>query len=70
MYLGDILVMGKSEGDHLETLKEVIRRLSQAGNNCEELKPYWPRPLVLSIHDGCILWGWRLVVPLKGKILC
>ena len=37
----------------------------------EHLKPYQQRRQELSIHDGCILWGSRVVVPQagRGKIL-
>ena len=31
VYLDDILVTGKSEGDHLATLEDILRRMSQAG---------------------------------------
>ena len=33
----------------------------------EELKPYWTRRLELSLLDGCILWGSRVVIPLPGR---
>ena len=29
----------------------------------EELRPYWTRRLELSTHDGCIVWGGRVVIP-------
>ena len=29
----------------------------------EELRPFWNRKLELSLHDGCIVWGGRVVVP-------
>ena len=29
----------------------------------EELKPYWRRRYELSSHDGCLLWGSRMIVP-------
>ena len=28
----------------------------------EELQPFWNRRLELSLHDGCIVWGGRVVV--------
>ena len=31
-----------------------------------ELKPYWTRRLELIAHDGCIVWGGRVVVPPLG----
>lgn len=33
----------------------------------DELKPYWSRRLELSVLDGCILWGNRVVIPLPGR---
>jgi len=37
-------------------------------NHCDEdLRPYWTRKLELSTHDGCILWGGRVVVPPPGR---
>ena len=29
----------------------------------EELRPYWTKRLELSTHDGCIVWGGRVVIP-------
>ena len=31
----------------------------------DHLKPYWSRRLELSIEDGCILWGIRVIPPKK-----
>ena len=28
----------------------------------EELRPFWNKRLELSLHDGCIVWGGRVVV--------
>ena len=33
----------------------------------EELKPFSRRRYELSVEDGCVLWGSRVVVPPKGK---
>ena len=30
-------------------------------------KPYWSRHLELSVEDGCIVWGSRVVVPSPGR---
>ena len=30
-----------------------------------EIKPYWNRREDLSLDDGCLLWGRRVVIPLK-----
>ena len=37
VYLDDILVMGKTEEDHLSALEEVLKRLSQAGLSYGEI---------------------------------
>ena len=36
-------------------------------NHCPdpEIKPYWNRREDLSLEDGCLLWGRRVVIPLK-----
>ena len=31
------------------------------------LRPYTARKLELSVHDGCILWGSRVIVPKPGQ---
>ena len=31
------------------------------------LKPYWSRRLELSVEDGCILWGSRVIIPPPGQ---
>ena len=33
----------------------------------EELQPYVRRKLELSVGEGCVLWGCRVVVPRKGR---
>ena len=33
----------------------------------DELKPYFHRRTKLSSHDGCILWGHRVVIQPQGK---
>ena len=33
----------------------------------KDLKPYWHKRLELSSHDGCLLWGNRVVVPAAGQ---
>ena len=32
-----------------------------------ELQPYWRRKEELSVLDGCVLWGARVVVPPPGR---
>ena len=36
-------------------------------SNSPELKPYQQHKDELSIHDGCVLWGNRVVVPPAGR---
>ncbi|CAC5380501.1 Uncharacterized protein K02A2.6 [Mytilus coruscus] len=33
----------------------------------DDLRPYFTRKLELSLHDGCLLWGNRVVVPTPGQ---
>ena len=33
----------------------------------DELKPYWHHRIELSSHDGCLLWGHRVVIPPQGR---
>ena len=37
------------------------------GNSPPELKPYSMRQNELSLQDGCVLWGNRIVVPPQGR---
>jgi len=32
-----------------------------------ELMPYWGKRWELSSHDGCLLWGNRVVIPTPGQ---
>lgn len=32
-------------------------------NNDEELRPFFSRRNELSAHEGCLLWGSRVVIP-------
>ena len=36
-------------------------------NTAAELSPYHTRQNELSVHDGCILWGSRVVIPPEGR---
>ncbi|CAC5376399.1 unnamed protein product [Mytilus coruscus] len=38
-----------------------------ASNADDKLRPYFSRKLELSLHDGCLLWGNRVVVPTPGQ---
>ena len=33
----------------------------------EVLTPYWQRASELSIEEGCVLWGYRVIVPPQGQ---
>ena len=35
--------------------------------NSEELTPYYTKRAELSVEDGCILWGTRVIVPPQGR---
>ncbi|CAC5381350.1 unnamed protein product [Mytilus coruscus] len=38
-----------------------------ASNADDDLRPYFTRKLEFSLHDGCLLWGNRVVVPTPGQ---
>ena len=47
-----------------------VRTLVQQGwqdTNDANLKPFQKRKNELSLHDGCVLWGSRVVVPPQGR---
>ena len=51
-----------------------VRTMLQTGwktSADEALQPFQQRQIELSVHDGCILWGTRVVVPppLRNKVL-
>ena len=48
-------------------LSSVVQFLHQAMQSSLELHPYWSKKLELSLHQGCILWGSRVVVPVQGR---
>ena len=54
-------------------LSKVKKWLSQGwtetDDHAEELRPYRQRKEELSLQDGCILWGSRVVVPKQGQKL-
>ena len=31
------------------------------------MRPYWSRRLELTVEDGCIVWGSRVVIPSPGR---
>ena len=50
-------------------LSRVRRMLATGWKYCSdaELKPYQQRRTELSLHDGCVLWGSRVVIPPPGR---
>ena len=36
-------------------------------SDSEELRPYQTRQNELSVHQGCILWGTRVIIPPRGR---
>ena len=52
------------------TLSQVLRYTLEGWpttNNSEELNPYFSKRTELSVEDGCVLWGARVVVPSQGR---
>ena len=37
----------------------------------EDFKAYWHRQTKLTVHDGCVMWGHRVVIPprTRAKVL-
>ena len=35
----------------------------------EQLKPHWSKRLELTVQDGCIIWGNRVIIPPAGRDL-
>ena len=77
-----ILLMEHLEGtpvhsDHIKewtkrdpVLSQVLRFILEGWptkNNSEELNPYFTKRSELSVEDGCVLWGARVVVPPQGR---
>ena len=51
-------------------LQQVLRRVQQGwGDKCPDksLEPFYVRRDELSTHNGCILWGNRVVIPARGQ---
>lgn len=55
---------------HRDTLLSQVEQFTYHGwpESCpnEKLKLFWQKRHELSIHDGCLLWGSRVVVPDQG----
>ena len=51
-------------------LSQVLRYILEGwpkAVNSEELTPYYTKRTELSVEDGCILWGTRVIVPPQGR---
>ena len=48
---------------------KVLRCLSEGWPSQvdDDLRPYWSRKLELSVHDGCLMWGGKVVIPPPGR---
>ncbi len=48
-----------------------VRKLTQDGwpstSNNQDMKPYFNRRHELSLLQGCVLWGARVIVPIQGR---
>ena len=51
----------------LSTVLEYIQHGWPERADMEELKPYWSRHLELTLHQDCIIWYRRVVVPPPGR---
>lgn len=65
-------IRGWTEQDPL--LSRVKRRILSGwpdhfSSGEEELKPYFRRRYELSVEDGCVLWGSKVVVPPKEEVV-
>ena len=51
------------------SLSSVVQFLRQGwpAQSTPELHPYWSKRSELSLHQECILWGSRVVVPVQGR---
>ena len=53
-----------------QVLTQVVRLLEEGWPDTmksEELSPYYYRRTELSLQDGCVLWGARVLVPAPGR---
>jgi hypothetical protein len=52
------------------TLRRILHNILygwEDNNSDENIRPYFSRRSELSTHNGCILWGSRIVVPAPGR---
>ena len=59
----------KTLTDHDPLLSQVRDMLKQGCQDVdsEELRPFQQQKNELSIQDGCVLWGSRVVIPQRGR---
>jgi hypothetical protein len=56
--------------DHDPTLAKIKRWVLSgwpASTDKEEQRPYFQRRYELSVEEGCVLWGSRVVIPVKAR---
>ena len=51
----------------LSTVTQYIQHGWPDRADTDEIKPYWSRRLELTVHQGCIIWCGRVVVPPPGQ---
>ena len=51
----------------LSKVRECIRNGWESAEDTEGIRPYLHRKTELSVEDGCILWGRRVVIPPAGR---
>jgi hypothetical protein len=44
---------------------EQVKNGWKEGNHDELLKPFYNRKSEITLHQGCLLWGIRVIVPAK-----
>ena len=51
----------------LSTVTQYIQHGWPGRADIDEIKPYWSHCLELTVHQGCIIWHQRVVVPPPGQ---
>jgi hypothetical protein len=47
---------------------EQVKNGWKEGNHDELLKPFYNRKSEITLHQGCLLWGIRVIVPTKLRL--
>lgn len=72
-HLSDTVVLASdikqwtNKDPNLSRLRTLIQTGYQIPNDAPELQPYTPYVLELSVADGCILGGSRVIIPPQGR---